>query len=158
MTRDELRDRLEGTRFYVRWTRKLYAWSPRRHGKKWKQRAQRGWSLEDTFDFDGYLARVIAGGVAEIRHNLHGYPPELGAPAGNWSGNPMEELDDEQGMAAWGSILDKIVEGFTIYAEEGGYPVSLTDDPEANASAAAQAAKIDQAKRLFVYWYGHLWD
>ena len=93
---------------------------------------------------------MIAAGVREIRENLHGYPPALGAPDGKWAADT--ELDDEQGLAAWGSILDLIVEGFEIYAEEGGYPLQST------AEAKERSDKVDQAKRLFVYWYGHLWD
>jgi hypothetical protein len=132
-----------------RLSRLSYEWSPRRWAKKWTQRARRGYSTEDTFDFDSYLARVIAGGVTEIRETLHGYPPELGQIGETFDPNNM---DDERGVAEWKAILDKIIHGFTIYAEEGGYPLQST------AEAKEKIELIDEAKALFIKWFGHLWD
>lgn len=127
-------------------SRVSYKYSPRRHALRAYQRARKGYSTEDTFDFDGYLAKVIAGGVAEIRENLHGYPMQF------------DKGDDDKGekaIAEWGSILDEIVEGFTIYAEEGGYPVvGVPGYPDAEA----QTRKVKRAMKLFRRWYGHLWD
>jgi hypothetical protein len=117
-------------------------YSPRRWLTNWAQRARRGYSTEDTYDFDGYLACVIAGGVQEIRDNLHGWPMQL-----------SEATDsDADALAAWGAILDKIVAGFSLYAEEGGYPLEDT------AEAREKTEVIGEARALFNEWYGHLWD
>lgn len=62
------------------------------------QRAEYGFSEEDTFSFDYHLARVIAGGVGRIAERGHGYP---------------EEMTEEE----WRAILEEIVLGFRLYAQ-----------------------------------------
>ncbi len=127
----------------MRLSRKSYEWSPRRHLKRWTERARKGWSVEDTFDFDGYMAKVIAGGVQEIRNSLHGCPPQLA---------PDDDSDVEKGTEAWGVILDEIVEGFELYWREGGYQLE-TDD-----TAKEINEKIEHSRDLFRAWMPHLWD
>lgn len=63
------------------------------------ERAHRGYSTPDTFSLDHYLAKVIAGGVAELRSREFSYPPEISS--------------DE-----WNAILDKIAVGYKWYADE----------------------------------------
>jgi hypothetical protein len=62
------------------------------------QRARRGWSVEDTWSFDDYLARVIAGGTKELGERKIGYPMEL---------TPER----------WDEILRTISEGFAAYGD-----------------------------------------
>lgn len=136
LTRENVEDTLYGfdqaTRIVVlrRWA---YEYSPRRWCRKWFERARKGWSVEDTFDFDGYLAGVIAGGVRSLREYQHGHP----------EGVTFEE---------WGEILEEIVTGFTIHANDA---VLMAGSAE---NQAALEAKYERAKRLFAYWFGHLWD
>lgn len=116
----------------------MYRWSPRRWVGKWCERASKGWSVEDTYDFDAYLAGVIVGGVGALRDSLHGYPGELdGAP------DPM---------AAWDSILELIQRGFGHIVDDDWL---LADGQEERARIEAEQ---EQAKRLLVYWFGALWD
>lgn len=64
------------------------------------QRAKYGYSVQDTFSFDEYLAKVIAGGVNQLR--LRHYGPPTGLTESEWD-----------------AILDKIVSGFNDYSAEG---------------------------------------
>lgn len=116
----------------------IYRWSLRRWSRKWFERASKGWSIEDTYDFDAYLAGVIVGGVGALRESLHGYPSEL------------DESPDP--LAAWDSILELIQRGFR----------HLVDDDWLMAKGQEERERIeaeqDQAKRLLVYWFGALWD
>jgi len=41
------------------------------------QRQQRGFSNEDTWSFDSYLASVIIGGVKHLKENLNGHPSDI---------------------------------------------------------------------------------
>jgi len=45
--------------------------------KKFIQRGKRGWSDEDTWDFDNYLSEVISGGCKHLANNLNSYPNGL---------------------------------------------------------------------------------
>lgn len=63
------------------------------------QRARRGYSEQDTWSFDGYLASVIVGGVTDLRERRIGYP----------SGLTPEK---------WDEILGKIIDGFTVIQQD----------------------------------------
>lgn len=41
------------------------------------QRQARGWSDQDTWSFDSYLAIVIIGGCKHLKKYIHGYPSNL---------------------------------------------------------------------------------
>lgn len=62
-------------------------------------RAEAGFSEEDTFSFDTYLAGVIAEGVERLRARSIGYP------------HGMTE-------AEWDDVLRRIVKGFREYNDE----------------------------------------
>lgn len=76
-------------------------WRPVFRSMMMWQRARRGWSVEDTWSFDCYLAKVIAGGVRSIRERSIGYPGEL-------TPERWEEilLEIEQGMDAAIRLMD----------------------------------------------------
>lgn len=78
-----------------------------REGKLREQRAERGFSDEDVWNLDRYLASVIAGGVAHLRDLEHGCPAEL-----------CDDGGVEAGMERWGAILTEISDGFAKYAAE----------------------------------------
>lgn len=112
--------------------------------KSRRERADRGFSTEDTFSFDTYLAGVIANGVAELRDRCDGRP--LGSPGALLpdraidSGRPTEE-ESRQANREWRAILDSIATGFAKYAE-----TEVRDDD------------VDEAFRLLREWFGALWD
>ena len=64
-----------------------------------EQRAERGFSTEDTYSFDVYLAKVIAGGVRELLERNMSHPEAVGP--------------DE-----WNAILEKIATGYEAYARQ----------------------------------------
>jgi len=49
----------------------------KRSARKFIQRGNRGWSDEDAWSFDHYLAKVIIGGLTQLRDNNHGYPSDM---------------------------------------------------------------------------------
>lgn len=116
----------------ILWKRLRNKHMPLRRTRWAVQRARRGYSDSDVWGFDGYLAAVIAGGVAQLRANLHGYAPEVGS---------IEE---------WDEILAKIETGFRVYLDEDEKWL-YGDDPELRA-------QVDEARELFVKWFDHLWD
>lgn len=57
---------------------------PMRVFRHWRQRAQRGFSVYDTWSLDRHLAGVIAHSVAHLRDHTHGYPGEEGMTKEKW--------------------------------------------------------------------------
>lgn len=101
----------------------------RRHARNAWQRARRGYSNEDTYSFEDYLANVIIGGLTELRNR------ELAHPGG---------LDPEE----WRAILDEIIIGFRTFLDD---EKRFSDDAEVRA-------KIDRGWELFREWFPSLWD
>lgn len=95
------------------------------------QRANRGWSDEDTWSFDHYLSGVIAGGVARLRKDAHGYP-------------------EGESPESWDRILGEIVEGFELLAKDE-YSNGL-------APSGEEKVKIDRAFDHLRTYYTALWD
>lgn len=93
------------------------------------QRSRRGFSHEDTWNLDQYLAKVIASSVTHLRHTTHGYP------------STMTESE-------WDNILRKIVLGFNLYVYSRDME-TLTED---------EKAKMDEGMQLFIQHFRHLWD
>jgi hypothetical protein len=84
--------------------------------KHWTQRAKRGWSDQDTWSFDWYLARTIAGGLKHLKEHKHGVPtmafPEKGEPGdydehGNHTDQAMAKAEKN-----WDKILDTMIATF----------------------------------------------
>lgn len=50
--------------------------------RQFYERGRYGFAEEDTWSFDSYLAKVISGGVDEIKHRNFGQPDEL--TPGEW--------------------------------------------------------------------------
>lgn len=101
-------------------------------GSRFTQRAQRGFADEDVWSFCDYLAGVLAGGLAILRDNLHGCPPEL------CSEDDQTWADD--GVKRWRAILDEMIVGFSQEDQ-------LNMTPE-----------LRRSLELLAYWWGHLWD
>lgn len=95
-----------------------------------KQRATQGYSTKDTWSFDEYLAKVIAGGVKELRDRNFGYP---------------RGLDQDE----WKAILTDIVDGFELYTKHQYTYKEIPDKDQ---------AKIDEAWHLLQEYFSGLWD
>jgi hypothetical protein len=100
------------------------------------QRARRGFSDEDVWSFDAYLAGVLAGGLKALRDNLHGCPPELCSDD--------DETWADEGVKRWQAILDEMIVGFAQWADEN------TD--------RERTPEVERSLELLVKWWGHLWD
>lgn len=103
-----------------------------------QERADRGFSREDTFSFDTYVAGVIAGGVRELQRR------GLGCPGGF---RDEEGLTLEERCKAWEELLGEMACGFEAYVE-------------ATASSAMfeHPDGFKRSMELFTTWFGALWD
>lgn len=136
---DNLFDDLETSRSLYPWYKVVKIYFNRaknkvkdvmRQPKIAKQRATRGFSYRDLWSFDAYLARVISQGCRELAIVEHGHP----------CGITYEE---------WIAILNKIADGFEAYEEILDFKA---DDIE------LRKAQYDEAMKLFVQYFEHLWD
>jgi hypothetical protein len=98
------------------------------------ERARHGFSDQDVWSFNHYLAGVIAGGLIVLRDNLHGCPPEL-----------VENGDVDAGVKRWAEILTEMAAGFQLYYDE--------DDPE-----VALSPEFKRSLELLTRWWADLWD
>ena len=110
-----------------------------KEGAKHQERAQRGFSVEDVWSFDCYLAGVIAGGCRELARISHGAPTSCYA-------NPdaieqATKADSDEAMECWKGILEDIARGFE------GYAINDTPTPE-----------FHRAFTLLRKHWGDLWD
>lgn len=103
------------------------------------QRATRGWSDRDTYNFDEHLARVIAGGVRHIKGHTRGVSFAFSAGG-----------DLDVTMKAWRAVLQEIAEGFE--ATEKLYDTS--DSIEIQRLQQKQA----EALTLFAKHFNCLWQ
>jgi len=124
------------------WRRRVRYWTrPRRLRElqreiKWGiQRWRRGYSDCDVWNLDGYLARVISGGVRQLIGELHG-----------WPGPPMT-------FEEWEGILGKIATGYEAH-------LALHEEmPRRDSDREAELQRqYKEGAALFVEWFGGLWD
>lgn len=94
------------------------------------QRARRGWSIEDSWSFDYYMADVIAGGVRSIRERGISHPGEL---------TPER----------WDEILLEIEQGMAAARR-----IQLGEDTDWNKDLAQFRKAMDHLKE---WWFG-IWD
>lgn len=92
----ELKDRLG-----LYWRRLKY--KVKRVTKFPYQRVRYGFSDQDLYNFDKYLAQVLSQALPKLK-DAHGYPAD------------METSED------WNEVLDKMTEGFARYHEEYEHP------------------------------------
>ena len=108
------------------------------------ERGRRGWSVRDTWSIDYYLSSIIPPMLEHLRDNGHG-----------WPGEPLT-------VEEWNAILDKIARGFRAHSEvvnmdyikDGEHYDRETHQPVEDALRK----EWKQGAKLFVKWYGHLWD
>lgn len=108
-----------------------------KEGSKYTERAQRGFSEEDTFSFNHYLAGVIAGGLDLLAERGIGAPAAFYEDRENFS-------DDTAALEKWRAVLGEMALGFRLYHDR-----DMPDDlpPE-----------LDRSFELLREWWGHLWD
>ena len=119
-------------KLYRLWNHKI-SMIPRRI--KWFfQRGKRGYSDNDVWNFDSYLAEVISKGCKQLAKEKHGYPSNLT-------------------LEKWEEILNSLSKKFEeytkiIYLEEGYETVSPEEFDK----------KMDEMINLLKNHFTHLWD
>lgn len=109
-----------------------------RKAEHFVERGKRGFSTEDWWNFDTYIAWVIANAVEKMKadgHTMFNYPDE---PVEKW-----EELTNAD--------YDTMIKGFSEWAS-GKYDVSEGDE------ANQMVANLDAALDVFKYRFKSLWD
>lgn len=158
MVKDSIEKILEEYRKNTPWYKKCHWWGCRKYEELYHlfvnripcffHRGRKGYSHIDTWSFDAYLCRVIAGGVKVLKENLHGAPPEL-----------FDE-DAENQTWPWEEVLDKIIEGFEAgeLLVNNDY-IELDDEPEDwKPKEEALRRKFNLGMRLFKRHFFSLWD
>lgn len=108
---------------------------PRKHAR---QRAKRGFSDYDWWNFNDYLSFVIIGGLEKFKTGS-GYPANLSGP-------------DE-----WVEILDKMIDGFKAHQVWTSLDTWDMKQPLAEWEEPYKA-KWKEGSDLFIEYYGSLWD
>lgn len=113
-----------------------------RKTKSFFQRGWRGWADEDTWSFDYYLAKVITGGLKQLKKYHSGIPVDI-----------YKKYGDAEANKEWNKILDQIVEGFDL-------SIFLVDNPgQLNHQEEMEAKKIiNKGFDLFKKYFNSLWD
>lgn len=117
------------------------------------QRATRGFSDPDCWEFDSYLSRIISGGLKTLDKNRHGFPTEL-----------YSQLGEEDGDQEWSKILSEISAKMEKYEQlkSSEYPPgnlppeAIMEWYENNQKEAENAwnGAIDLLKK----WHNDMWD
>lgn len=117
------------------------------------QRATRGFSDPDCWEFDSYLSRIISGGLKTLDKNRHGFPTEL-----------YSQLGEEDGNQEWSKILSEIsakMEKYERLKSSEYHPGNLPPEAimewyENNQKEAENAwnGAIDLLKK----WHNDMWD
>ena len=117
------------------------------------QRATRGFSDPDCWEFDSYLSRIISGSLKTLDKNRHGFPIEL-----------YFQLGEEGGDKEWSKILSEIsakMEKYerlksSEYPPDNLPPEAIREWHENNQKEAENAwnGAIDLLKK----WHNDMWD
>ena len=99
------------------------------------QRATRGFSDPDWWEFDSYLSQTISGCLKEFDKKRHGFPSEL-----------YFQLGDEAGNKKWSEILLKIAENMDMYEK-----VKTENKKESERL-------WNDAFDLLKEWHDNMWD
>lgn len=142
------------------WWERLKPINPKqwyREAKFFAQRGVRGYSDRDTWNLDGYLVSVIAGGCRELAKNAHGCPGTLGH-TGKTDENGMPEMDVDKGVEEWQQILEDIALGFEAFRKLQ-WDDEFDDIPHPDSQRAKDYQKqYEKATKLFKRYFGNLWD
>lgn len=80
------------------------------------QRARRGYSEKDTWNFDFYLAKIIYEGLEYLKKNKRGYPITI-LPKN--VKDPNKDVDYKANEKVWDEIMDKMIYAFKLAKEVG---------------------------------------
>jgi hypothetical protein len=121
------------------WVRRKIKYPPRPWSrvKQAYQRLSRGYSDRDWWGFDSFLAGIIADGCKKFREEGHGWPGTY---------RDGSDMTIEQ----WNDILTKIEDGFRAHLENDDFP-----DEERRKELTA---KFEEGGKLFIEYFGSLWD
>lgn len=116
------------------------------------QRATRGFSDPDCWEFDSYLSHIISGGLKTLDKKRSGFPSEL-----------YFQLGEEAGNKKWSEILLKIAENMEQYEKiQTDCPpngVSIENVGDWYAQNQKEAEKLwNDAFDLLKKWHGNMWD
>ena len=146
-------------RFCAPWWRDLAWWLTRGWVgdlATFYHRGRYGWAPRDTWSFDDYLARVMAGGLGQLAKTTHGTPcgyPHYGHELPT-DFDPFAEPDHEQ----WSADLQRWSTVCKEYAERWDLPY---DPPDYTVRRAEEERRIDAMRATLVEltpWFGSLWD
>lgn len=140
----------------VHWTSRIWYWLLRKINQirslpeeiKWLvQRAKRGYSDSDVWDFHYYLLDILIGGLTLFRDKTGAYPPEM----------TYEEWIDTLTAMIGGFKLDKmVVEDDKIpYLDE--IPDYFTEERRKNVFTKEEQQKRDNAYDLLKKHFYNLW-
>jgi len=133
------------------WWKKIYYWFYRKtrdirffifdEVPCYFHRAKKGYSYIDTWSFDAYLCRVIAGGVGDLKNRHFGRPADLSA----------EE---------WDEILGKIIDGFLAGQKIIDMDFWVVGDDAGTNMKMENRLRVEfeEGVDLFKKYFFHLWD
>lgn len=117
------------------------------------QRATRGFSDPDCWEFDSYLSRIISGGLKTLDKNRHGFPTEL-----------YSQLGEEDGNQEWSKILSEISAKMEKYEQlksseypPGNLPPEAIGEWYENNQKEAENT-WNSAIDLLKKWHNDMWD
>jgi hypothetical protein len=137
---------------------------------KWKipniiQRAYRGWGDADTWDFDGYLSKIISEGCKHLKLYKHGIPGDI---YDKYRNDVLLDQNEAEFLAIkeWNEILDKIILAFDLIKQiqyDGKREFYLPDLPEAlknkyNCLSKEEDDAMNEGMHLFIKYFFSLWD
>jgi hypothetical protein len=108
--------------------------------KNFIQRGIRGYSDEDLWSFDLYLAKVISTGLIQFQKENHGMPIEI---------HNKYKNNDKKASQEWTKIIDKMIGSFEIH-------IKLLDEPQILKGKEKQS--YEEGFKLFIKYFGDLWD
>ena len=120
--------------------------------ERWYERARYGVCHKDVWNFDAYLADVIANGCRYLKNKAYGYP-----------GCPGAETPEE-----WNEVLEHLIKYAEDYSKEPWYDEELPDNfldlPKEELKKrydriyALETGNRVAFLKLLSKWFGSLWD
>lgn len=113
------------------------------------QKYKRGFSDEDVWDFDSYLAEIIIAGLKRLKEINHGCPGDL------W-----DEKAKNDECHRWNEILEEMIQGFEASQEmdrpayiKGNFKKEIDFERLKNLEK-----KYNRGMELFCRYFRNLWD
>ena len=120
--------------------------------KSFFQRGYHGYSDQDTWDFDVYLAKVIVGGLKHLKKIQQGIPPEIYNKYKDRK-NLTEKQKDKLALKEWQTTLDIIIRGFELVPEM--FEMKVFKNKKLKESYEYE---FERGLDMFKKYYFNLWD